>query len=76
VAYLTTLGISDEIAYVVDINPYKHGMFLAGTGHEIVPPMFLKDYRPDVVIVMNPIYSAEIQHDLDRMGVEAQLMAV
>jgi SAM-dependent methyltransferase len=76
VAYLTTLGISDEIAYVVDINPYKHGMFLAGTGHEIVPPMFLKDYRPDVVIVMNPIYSDEIRRDLDRMGVEAALIAV
>jgi SAM-dependent methyltransferase len=76
VAYLTTLGIRDEIVYVVDINPYKHGMFLAGTGHEIVPPTFLKDYRPDVVIVMNPIYCDEIRRDLDSMGIAAELIPV
>ena len=38
VGYLTTLGLRDEIAAVVDINPHKHGKFLAGTGHEIVGP--------------------------------------
>lgn len=76
VAYLTTLGISQEIEYIVDINPYKHGKYMAGTGHEIVPPHFLKEYRPDVVIVMNPIYCDEIQHDLDRMGITADLVAV
>jgi SAM-dependent methyltransferase len=76
VAYLTTMGIDGEIEYVVDINPYKHGMYLAGTGHEIVPPTFLKDYRPDVVIVMNPIYCDEIRRELDRMEVAAELMAV
>ncbi len=76
VAYLTTLGIGSEIEYVVDINPYKHGMYLAGTGHEIVPPAFLKGYRPDVVIVMNPIYTDEIRQDLERMGVVAEPIEV
>ncbi len=76
VAYLTTLDISGEIEYVVDINPYKHGMYLAGTGHRIVAPTFLKEYRPDVVIVMNPIYCDEIRCDLDKMGVAAELIAV
>jgi SAM-dependent methyltransferase len=76
VAYLTTMGIGSEIDYVVDLNPYKHGMYLAGTGHEIVPPKFLQEYRPDVVIVMNPIYCDEIRHDLEQMGVTAELIAV
>jgi 2-polyprenyl-3-methyl-5-hydroxy-6-metoxy-1,4-benzoquinol methylase len=76
VAFLTTLGIHDEIEYVVDINPYKHGMFLAGTGHEIVPPTFLTTYRPDVVIAMNPVYRDEIGRDLDKMGVAAELVTV
>ncbi len=76
VAYLTTLGIGDGIEYVVDINPYKHGMYLAGTGHEIIPPEYLKDYHPDVVIVMNPIYCDEIRSDLERMGIAAELIAV
>ena len=76
VSYLTTLGIGKEIEYIVDINPYKHGKYMAGTGHEIVAPHFLKEYRPDVVIVMNPIYCDEIQHDLEQMGVFAELIAV
>ncbi len=76
VAFLTTLHIENEIAYAVDINPYKHGTFMAGTGQEIVGPEFLKTYQPDVVIVMNPIYCDEIQKDLDKLGVKARLLPV
>jgi len=76
VTFLTTLGIDDEVGYVVDINPYKHGMYMAGTGHEIVAPAFLQDYRPDVVIVMNPIYQGEVRRDLERMSLAPQLMTV
>jgi len=76
VSFLTTLGIQDQIEYAVDINPYKHGTFMAGTGQEIVAPEFLKTYRPELVIVMNPIYCAEIQQELDRMDVTAKLLPV
>ena len=38
VAFLTTLGIEEEIDVAVDINPFKQGMFMAGTGHEVVAP--------------------------------------
>ncbi len=76
VAFLTTLGITNEIEYAVDINPFKHGTFMAGTGQEIVGPEFLRTYRPDVIIVMNPIYCNEIQKELDRIGVTAQLIPV
>lgn len=76
VSFLTTLKIGGEIEYAVDINPHKHGTFMAGTGQEIVAPEFLQDYQPDVVIVMNPIYCEEIQRDLDRLGVKAELMPV
>ncbi len=76
VAYLTTLGITDEIEYVVDINPHKHGKFLAGTGHEIVGPEFLKRYKPDGVLVMNPIYCDEIRADLGRLGLEPRMTAL
>ena len=76
VAFLTTLGLQDEVGYAVDINPNKHGTFMAGTGHEIVGPEFLIDYRPDLVIVMNPVYTDEIRRDLVRLGLEPELMAV
>jgi hypothetical protein len=76
VSFLTTLGLTDEIEYVVDINPYKQGRFSLGTGQEIVSPEFLTRYRPDNVIVMNPIYCDEIKRDLDRLGIRADLLAL
>jgi SAM-dependent methyltransferase len=76
VAYLTTLGVRDEIPFTVDINPYKQGMYMAGTGQLIVAPEFLKEHRPDVVIVMNPIYLDEIRRDLEAMDIDAELVAV
>jgi SAM-dependent methyltransferase len=59
-SFMSLLKCQDQIQYIVDINPRKHGMYLAGGGQQIVPPGFLCDYRPDVVIVMNPIYLHEI----------------
>ena len=76
VAFLTTVGIHSEIEFVVDINPRKQNTFMAGTGQEIVGPEFLKEYKPDCIIVMNPIYCGEIQQELDRLGVAAEILPV
>jgi hypothetical protein len=74
VSFLTTLGIADEIQYVVDVNPYKQDKYMAGTGHRVVAPDFLRGYRPDMVIAMNPIYLPEIGAQLSSMGVDAELV--
>jgi len=74
VSFLTTLGIRDEIEYVVDINPHKHGKYMPGTGQQIVPPTFLQEYRPDRVIVMNSIYQDEIARALREMGLSPELL--
>lgn len=74
VAFLAALG--DRAEYVdaaVDINPYKHGMYMAGTGHRIVPPADLAEHPPDLVIAMNPAYRDEIAADLDKLGVRPRL---
>ena len=76
VAFLTTLKISEEIEYIVDINPYRHGKYIPGTGHEIVAPRFLKKYKPHKIIVMNPVYCDEIQQELDDLNVNADLLTV
>jgi trans-aconitate methyltransferase len=67
--FLNVLAVKDQIAYAVDLNPRKHQKYIAGTGQCIVPPAFLQDYRPDVVLVMNPIYQPEIQALLQTLGV-------
>lgn len=75
VAYLTALA-GDGIDYAVDINPHKQGMYMAGTGQEIVAPEFLADYKPDLVIAMNPVYVEEIRSELERVGVTPKVQAV
>ncbi len=69
VAFLTTLGLTDGIDYAVDVNPARAGTFIAGTGQQIVAPTFLRDYQPDGIIVMSPIYLPEITATLDALGV-------
>jgi hypothetical protein len=76
VAFLTNLNLNDAIEYVVDINPYRQGKFMAGTGQRIVAPEFLREYKPDIAIAMNPIYQGEIRQDLDRMGLATAILTV
>ena len=76
VAFLSTLGIRDGIELAVDINPRRSGTYLAGVGQEIVTPDRLTDYRPDDVIVMNPIYLDEIGRDLRSMGLTPEIVAM
>lgn len=74
--FLTTIGSSDRVAHVVDINPAKHGRFVAGTGHRIVAPIELKDHNIKTLIIMNPIYTEEITRDVKAMGLEPRILAV
>jgi SAM-dependent methyltransferase len=74
VAFLTTLG--EGIGLAVDVNPYKQGKFLAGSGVEVVAPEALRDYRPDLVVAMNSVYLDEIGQVLSDLGVATALEAV
>ena len=71
--FLAFLGVRDEVSCVVDVNPAKQGMFVPGSGQEIVAPERLRDVAPELVIVMNPAYAEEIRGDLDRLGVTADV---
>jgi SAM-dependent methyltransferase len=75
VAFLTTVGVTKELlSYVVDVNPRRNGTYIAGTGHQIVAPEFLKEYRPDEIVVMSPIYIPEIKAQLGNLGVHPDAM--
>jgi SAM-dependent methyltransferase len=72
-ALLTSLGIREGVEQVVDINPHRHGKFMAGTGQEIIAPEDLKENPPDHVIIMNPIYHDEIRTMLADIGLAPYL---
>jgi SAM-dependent methyltransferase len=76
VAFLTTLGVGPEVQFAVDVDPNKEGTFIVGSGHEIVAPSFMAEFKPDLVLVMNPIYLDEIGRQLAGMGLEPELIGV
>ncbi len=76
VAFLTLVEPADAIGYVVDINPYRQGTFLPGSGHAIVAPAFLAAWQPDVVIVMNPVYRHEIAATLRDLNLHPHLLTL
>jgi FlaA1/EpsC-like NDP-sugar epimerase len=76
VTFLNMLRITENLSYVVDVNPRKQWMFVAGTGQQIVPPTMLRDYKPDVILVMNPIYRQEIADLVAALGLRVELITV
>jgi FlaA1/EpsC-like NDP-sugar epimerase len=74
VTFLNVLKTEDSIEYVVDINPRKRGMRVPGTGQEIKPPEFLKEYQPDSIIIMNAIYIEEVHRIVKQINVLADLV--
>jgi 2-polyprenyl-3-methyl-5-hydroxy-6-metoxy-1,4-benzoquinol methylase len=64
-----------QVKYVVDINPQKQNMYIPGSGQQIVRPEFLREYQPDIIIVMNPIYGREIRQLTKKLGLTAKLIS-
>lgn len=73
VTFLNAIGSGSLVEGVVDLNPRKHGTFVPGTGQEVMPPEALREQRPSLVLITNPMYREEIQARLDDMNVEAEI---
>lgn len=76
VSLVTTLELDAEVKAVVDINPFKQGKFLPGSGHRVIAPELLPAYDPDLVVVMNPLYRDEVTRRLDELGLSAEVLAL
>jgi hypothetical protein len=76
VTFLNAVPAAAHVADVVDLNPRKHGGFVPGTGQEVVGPERLAATRPDLVLVMNPMYEAEIRIALADLGLQPTVTVV
>ncbi len=76
VMYLNVNNNSWHIDTVLDINPRKSGMYIAGTGHSINGPDMLEEFHPDVIFVMNRVYISEIKTIIKRFEISASLIYV
>lgn len=75
VAFLRALGVEDSISAIVDINPHRAGKVAPGLGMAISAPEALLALRPEVVLVMNPLYLSEIAARCSDMGLSTVLIA-
>ena len=60
----------------VDVNPYKQGRYVAGTGHQIVGPRGFVDIDPAFILTMNPAYTREITELVRELGSQAEIVPV
>ena len=75
ITFLNVMQTQGIIDYAVDLNVRKQGMYITGSGQQIVAPDFLQTYQPDVIIVMNPIYMDEIQQMTADLGIKARFIS-
>jgi SAM-dependent methyltransferase len=76
VTFLDAVAAKDTVAAVVDVNPRKHGKWLAGCGLQVMPPAALSVIRPHTVVVMNPIYLKEVRAALNGLGLNPETVPV
>lgn len=74
VMFLNRLKGHGRIRYAVDLNPRKQGKYVPGTGTRIMPPEWLRAYRPHVVVAMNRIYRREIADKLRSLGLASEVL--
>ncbi len=73
VSYCNLIAAADPGVLVVDINPRKEGLFIAGSGHRIVAPSALVELRPAHVVIANPLYRDEITGQLAALGLAPEV---
>jgi hypothetical protein len=76
VGFLTHFDKEKVISHVIDINPHMKGNYIPGIGMQYSEPDFLKEFKPDVVIIMNSVYTEEIRKTLNEMGLNPTLIGL
>ena len=76
VAFLSAVDWEGIVDRVVDINPFRQGHFMPGSGQPIVAPERLKEDPPATVIVMNSVYREEITRDLRDLGLDPDVLVL
>jgi SAM-dependent methyltransferase len=65
------LGLTrEDVSFVADDNPLKHGMFTPGLCWPIVPPALLRETKPDVCVIFSANFSSDIISRYSDLGCE------
>ncbi len=67
---------SGSLACLIDLNPYKQGKFVSGTGDPILAPASLRRMKLDQILIANAAYLPEIKKQIARLGCSCRLVQV
>ncbi len=74
ITFLNLIDAQRQIRYIVEINPARQGKYIPGNGALVVAPEFLKDLKPDVIIVTNATYECEIRAQVASMDLRCEFL--
>jgi hypothetical protein len=74
--FLNTFRDIGSLEYIVDVNPRKWGLYIPGSGQKVVSPEFLKEYRPNILLIMNANYYDEISRQVSSLGLAPEMSLV
>ena len=72
ITFLNTFELHDVVDFVVDINPKRQHMYIPGSAHMVKSPGILREYYPDLILIVNPTYEAEIRRQAADMGLDCE----
>jgi hypothetical protein len=76
VTFLNMVEGADRIQHAVDINPHKRGLYVPGSGHQVVAPSDLGAIRPATAVVLNPMYVDEVKHQLTDLDLRTEVVTL
>ncbi len=74
--FLNAFSNMHSLEYIVDVNPHKCGLYIPGTAQKVVSPEFLKVYKPDVLLIVNPNYRDEVGRLVASLGLTPDLVSI
>lgn len=76
VGFLAGLGTPRSVDSAIDLSPARHGKFLPGSGLPVHAPERLVQLRPGNIVLMNPVYLAEVTARVRSLGLDAPVHSV
>jgi hypothetical protein len=74
ITFVNVVPLAAQIAALVDVNTHKQGRFAPGTGTPVLAPEELRKRRIESIVVMNPLYRAEIAGTAAALGLAPEIV--
>lgn len=76
VGFMSALPNGHRIAGAIDLNPFRDGRFLPGSGLPVYGPDKLPSLAPQFVVLMNPVYLEEVRQMVSHMQSDASVLPI